>query len=164
MPWGLTYSQGKAGSPGSGGTSPYSSLRPAPVLVSRTLPKASPYFLAKTLHNIYLSRQRCRRSVDVKSEDEETHLISHCDIHLPGNRRLRWATSHIFDAGCFSAFRVLQSQRVRNWSLRNVCHRRWIQGKFRQPLLGWRPGCDSLAALEVRGYQIPRDRNQYPLR
>ena len=38
----------------------------APVLVSRTLPKAPPYFLAKTLHNIYLSRQRWRRSVDVE--------------------------------------------------------------------------------------------------
>ncbi len=38
----------------------------APVLVSRTLSKAPPYFLAKTLHNIYLSRQRWRRSVDVE--------------------------------------------------------------------------------------------------
>ena len=79
MPLGVDATrQGNAGSPGSDGlrptcagasiTLPFFQLQrwSAPVLVSRTLPKAPPYFLAKTLHNIYLSRQRWRRSVDVE--------------------------------------------------------------------------------------------------
>jgi hypothetical protein len=69
MPWGLTLPS-KARREAPVRTEPHPT---SPFALHRDFQRGKPrlgeaslYFLAKTLHNIYLSRQRCRRSADVE--------------------------------------------------------------------------------------------------
>ena len=67
-----------------------------------------------------------------KNEYEKTNSLSRCDIRLTSSCHLWRRTGRIFDASCCSAAWVLQIQRIRCWSVRDLCYRLWLWRKCRQ--------------------------------
>ena len=102
----------------------------------------------------------------------DTHMkrliaLTVCSDCVASSSHLCRRTDSIFEAGYCStstaAARVLQTERIRYWSVRDLCRRRWLG---RPPLarLGRRHGLHLLVSMEICRCQVPRGGTRYQWR
>jgi hypothetical protein len=91
--------------------------------------------IPKKLYNVDLPNQRgvISDNAVLKKEYEKTNIFSGCDIRFTSNSHLSRRTGSIFETGfCASSTAtagfLLQRERIRYWSLRDICNRNERRG------------------------------------